>query len=343
LTGDQGKEARAPWAEAIGLLFAASLVFTLVLALLSFPVGAYTAFFTTLTPGVGPATPLPLYFWLGPLPVLLPVMPPFGVVFAAMAAVYLLLFAVAARRGTGFARALADGARGRLGAFLSSDLSVAMVSIGFLTSTATAVDAFTEAAGGQIGALRGSDATIFISTATSPLVEELGFRVCIIGLVAVILCLGAQRRSLLGALWRPASAYEDRDVRSGEEAVILVALVASSVAFGLAHVASGSGWEIGKLPEAAFGGLVLGYLYIRYGLHIAVLTHWGVDYLGSVYSFFGEGTQGIPWGSEPGYVLQQWVTYDLVYGIGLLGFLLVAYLGARRVLRLGGQGKSSLA
>ncbi|HME18169.1 MAG TPA: CPBP family glutamic-type intramembrane protease, partial [Nitrososphaerales archaeon] len=224
---------------------------------------------------------------------------------------------------------------------LSSDIVVAIVSIGFLTFTATAIDTVTQAAGVQIGELRGTDATIFISTTTSPLVEEFGFRMCIIGLVALALALGTGRRASLRALWRPASVYEGEAARPGRAYILLVALVASSGAFGLAHLTSGSGWDAGKLPEAVFGGLVLGYVYIRYGFHIAVLTHWGVDYLGTAYAFFGEGAHGIPWWSDPGYALQQIVTLDLVYGIGLFSFLLAAYLGVRRLGGARGPGDAS--
>ena len=331
MTGRAAAEQGAPAARAFGSLFAVAFLATLALALASIPTGLYTAFFTTLTPGVGPASPVLFYFWLGPLPVALPAMPTIALTLVVMTAVYVLLLVVAAARGSSPAKALREGVRGNIDGLLSSDLVIAVASVGFLVSVATAIDSATQAAGGQIGGLIGSDATIFVSAATSPLVEELGFRVCIMGLVALILSLGMGWRGSVAALWRPGSVYDTSTARSGRELVLLVALVTSSVAFGLAHVASGSGWELGKLPEATFGGLVLGYVYMRYGLHIAILTHWGVDYLGNVYSFFGEGAYGIPWGSDPGYVLQHWVTLDLVYGIGLLSCILVAYLGLRRL------------
>jgi len=339
LSGDPEPTKAGTATRALVLLFAVPFGTTLALALASFPLGLYTALFTTLTPGVGPNSPVRLYLWLGPVPVgLLPL--PFGSLFCAMTAVYLLLFAIAAARGSTAAGAFSLGTRSGLSALLSSDLVIATVSIGFLTLTATAIDTITQAAGVQIGGLQGSDATIFISTETSPLVEEFGFRVCIIGLVAVILSLGMGWKDSLKALWRPASVHEGQEVRAGKILILLVALAASSAAFGLAHVASGSGWEAGKLPEAVFGGLVLGYVYMEYGFHIAVLTHWGVDYLGTAYSFFGEGAHGIPWGSYPGYILQQIVTADLIYGVGLFSLALVAYLGARRLKGLSGTGEN---
>jgi membrane protease YdiL (CAAX protease family) len=176
---------------------------------------------------------------------------------------------------------------------------------------------------------------LFFSNTSAPLIEEFGFRVCIIGAFALLLSTERSPRALLEALWRPASTYENEEIRAGKVYALSAVLVVSAIVFGLLHILSGSGWEIGKLPEATYGGLVLGYLYIRYGFHVAVLTHWGIDYLGSAFSFFGQGAYGIPWGSSPGYDLQQIVSLDLIKGIGLASFLLVLYLGFARLRRSG--------
>ena len=48
------------------------------------------------------------------------------------------------------------------------------------------------------------------------------------------------------------------------------------------------------------GGLFWGYLYIRYGFHVAVLAHWGVDYLGSVFYFMSQGGSSAAWTSSFG-------------------------------------------
>jgi hypothetical protein len=331
LSGEPDQEEPGLSAKAFVLAFTVPFGVTLALVVWSFPVGLYTAFYTTLTPGVNASTPVPFYFWLGPLPVRTSLAPPLGVLFAVMTAVYAAMFCVAALRGAGFPRAFSEGMRRGPGALLSSDLVVVLVAMGFLTFAATAVDSLTQALGGQIGALNGTDATLFISTTTSPFIEEFGFRACIIGAVALVLQLGAGWRECLRALWRPGSAYEGGEAGAAKEYMVMLALAASSAVFGLAHIASGAGWELGKLPEATVGGLILGYVYVRYGFHAAVIAHWGIDYLGTVYAFFGQGAFGIPWGSDPGYALQQVVTADLVAGIGAFSFVLVIYLGVRRL------------
>jgi membrane protease YdiL (CAAX protease family) len=118
--------------------------------------------------------------------------------------------------------------------------------------------------------------------------------------------------------------------------------VISSVTFGLVHILSNSGWEIGKLPVATYAGFVFGYLYIRYGFHVAVLAHWGDDYLSSVFSFLGQGAPANSLASNTGYLLDQVLTFDMLELIGFASFLLVAYLGTKR-LREWRAARASLA
>jgi hypothetical protein len=348
LTLESGEKRAGPLSKGFIAIFGCLFSLTVVLAAASFPVGVYTVLFTTLTQGQSPLTLVSFFFWVGPIPVQSPLPLPVGVLFVTMVAAYILMLAFAATRKPGAINTLASGMRRGLSGIMANDLVVVIVSIGFLSFSASVIDALVQGAGVQIGALQGTDLDVFVSAATSPLIEELGFRVCIIGLVALLLSLGKPVRDALGSLWRPARAYEGEEVRTGKVFVLWVALLVSSVTFGILHISSGAGWQIGKFPEATFGGLVLGYVYLRYGLHVAVLTHWGIDYLGTVFSFFGQGAYGIPWTSDPGYVLQRLTTVNLSWGcpgngnfcpveiglplagIGLCSFVLVLYLGLER-------------
>lgn len=74
-------------------------------------------------------------------------------------------------------------------------------------------------------------------------------------------------------------------------------------------------------------------LYVKYGFHVAVLVHWGVDYFGSVYSFFGQAAYGIPWSSgTQEYIGQYLVDIDMLLLFGLASFLVVTYLVVRKVI-----------
>ena len=54
------------------------------------------------------------------------------------------------------------------------------------------------------------------------------------------------------------------------------------ILFGLAHVVSEQ-WSNGKFTQAAMSGIIIGWVYYRYGFVAAVLIHWATNYV--VYSY----------------------------------------------------------
>lgn len=59
-------------------------------------------------------------------------------------------------------------------------------------------------------------------------------------------------------------------------------LLLSALWFGLAHWASGSGWEVGKVTTAFLFGVWAGVLYLVYGLWASILLHWSFNYHSTV-------------------------------------------------------------
>ncbi len=59
----------------------------------------------------------------------------------------------------------------------------------------------------------------------------------------------------------------------------LVLLVIASFVFGYAHM---SGWGWWKVLPTFIGGLMMGYLYMRFGLHVAIVNHFITDYLSTL-------------------------------------------------------------
>lgn len=117
----------------------------------------------------------------------------------------------------------------------------------------------------------------YISALIAPLIEEIGFRVSIIGMVALILFLLTYRgkitiKNLLTLLWRPYNGYEKARGRGFLTTLYIIMMIAAFI-FGLLHFLSGGGWGIGKVTTATIAGIALGYLYIRHGFHSAVLGH----------------------------------------------------------------------
>lgn len=113
----------------------------------------------------------------------------------------------------------------------------------------------------------------FFYITLAPLVEELGFRLILVGIPVFLMYAhwfspGYFARSL----WRPATlGIEDK-----RKAVAVV--VAVAVLFGFLHIALGESWSEGKFAQAAVGGVILGWVYIRYGFAACVIIHWAANY-----------------------------------------------------------------
>jgi hypothetical protein len=72
---------------------------------------------------------------------------------------------------------------------------------------------------------------------------------------------------------------------------------------------------------------------------VAVLAHWGVDYFGSVFAFFGQAAYGISWNSNSTEFLGQYlVDFDIVYLFGLASFLVVFYVGIKKLVAWRSKG-----
>lgn len=320
------------------------LLLTALLVALSFPVGVYTVFFTHLSNSTAGTLGYP-YLLLGPIPLVLPFPVTYGIAFATVIAIYAGMFLLAAFQGKSLPSAISSGLRHDTREFLSNRALLTLVAIGFLVFTAGLIDELVSAFGPPIGnPFAGGDALLtFLGFTLAPLREEFGFRVLIIGLVATIATLPRPESSALKALWRPSVAYEGVNNNTAVLVMIWATGAISVGAFGACHVAcGGNGWDIGKLPEATYGGIVLAYLYIRYGFHVAVLAHWGIDYFPSVFAFFGQGAYGIPWDSIPGYVLQQVVATDLFLYFGVASLLVVTYVWASKLSRRSVETPSSV-
>jgi hypothetical protein len=317
---------------ALMVVFLVLLLFTVALAVLSFPLGWYAVFSGNLSKQFTYNSLSRPYLWIGPLITYLPFQVPVGGVFAALSVIYLGMLALSVRQGSNPIRAMSRSLKEGEQPLFSSPFVVTMITIAFLIFTASVMDVFISSTGVQVGTITGDPLALLAGFTSSPLVEELGFRVVLIGLVAMILCLGRSTRGALKALWRPSAAIEGLAVGSGASILIWVATGFSAVTFGACHVLCGSTWDIGKFPEAAYGGLVLGYVYVKYGLHVAVLAHWGVDYLGSVFAFFGQAAYGIPWNTTSNEFLGQYlVDIDMLLLFGLASFLLIIYVGIKKL------------
>lgn len=122
----------------------------------------------------------------------------------------------------------------------------------------------------------------FFDVTVAPLVEEIGFRVILIG---IPLFLGYSHKNSLKhffkSLWNPK---ENLHFYKLHKPIILIVLV--GIFFGAAHIISGEPWSAGKFTQATASGIILGWVYLRYGLISAVLVHWATNYFVFSYVYF---------------------------------------------------------
>ena len=139
----------------------------------------------------------------------------------------------------------------------------------------------------------------FISTYAA-VFEELTFRILIIGLYEAAINLGwgiaknllKSSRDKFNILWKsilfPHKAREALGI--GNDGLLglnnkeWIIISFSSVMFGLAHILSGSGWQIGKLSQATLTGLAMGIIYLKFGFQAPLILHWFFNNYLQVYS-----------------------------------------------------------
>ena len=121
----------------------------------------------------------------------------------------------------------------------------------------------------------------FFYVTLSPIVEEIGFRVMLIGIpLFVFYSNRTSVRHFLHSLWSPDSLH----IYNSKRAIALIVLVA--ILFGLSHILSGEPWSNGKFAQATAGGIILGWIYFRVGLIASILVHWATNYFIFSYANF---------------------------------------------------------
>jgi membrane protease YdiL (CAAX protease family) len=81
-------------------------------------------------------------------------------------------------------------------------------------------------------------------------------------------------------LWNPNFLH----IYDSKKAIILIVFV--GILFGFAHVAFGDSWSEGKFAQAMASGIILGWVYLRYGFVASLLIHWATNYFIFSYANF---------------------------------------------------------
>ena len=121
----------------------------------------------------------------------------------------------------------------------------------------------------------------FFDVSLAPIIEELGFRVILIGLpLFALYSHKSSFRFLVKSLWKPWKNLHIVNLR-----VALLVIVVVGILFGMAHVILGETWSTGKFAQAAASGIIIGWVYFRYVLAPAILIHWATNYFIFSYAY----------------------------------------------------------
>jgi membrane protease YdiL (CAAX protease family) len=121
----------------------------------------------------------------------------------------------------------------------------------------------------------------FFYVSLAPLFEEFIFRVLLLGIPLFALYSGrTSLRYFLKCLWTPSSL----NILDSKKAIFVIVFV--GIAFGFAHIAFGDSWSEGKFAQATAGGVILGWVYLRYGIVASLLIHWATNYFIFAYAHF---------------------------------------------------------
>ena len=126
-----------------------------------------------------------------------------------------------------------------------------------------------------------NDLIQFFYVSLAPLIEEFVFRILLIGIP--LFGLYSHKSSVkyfFQCLWRPTSLLVD----DSKKAILLIIFV--GVLFGFSHIAFGDSWSEGKFAQATASGIILGWVYLRYGFVAPLLIHWAANYFVFSYATF---------------------------------------------------------
>jgi len=126
-----------------------------------------------------------------------------------------------------------------------------------------------------------NDLIQFFYVSLAPLVEEFGFRLILIGIpIFLIYSRKSSVKYFIKCLWNP----DILDIHDSKKAIYLIIFV--GIVFGFAHIALGEPWSEGKFVQAAASGIILGWVYLRYGFVSSLLIHWATNYFIFSYAIF---------------------------------------------------------
>ena len=271
--------------QAVGIPFSALISIIFGMMILSFPIGTHLVFNSELGEEINFDYPISgLDFFLADFENQIPFEFQLGDAFIVFWSIYLIVFSIAIfGPQRDFVRTLspiiAEGKKPMYTNYMVSAIrwfSILVLVSGIINFVQEGLGIFIEAPIAENNLIQ------FFDLTKAPLVEELIFRVLLIGVpIYAIYSHKSSISHFFKSLWHP---YSHIHVYDNKKIISLIVLVA--VLFGLAHIISGESWSAGKFSQAAASGIIIGWVYYRHGLVPAILIHWAANYFVFAYVFF---------------------------------------------------------
>lgn len=260
-----------------------SVVFGIML--LSFPIGAYIMFNSDIGKEITHQFPTNGFnIFLGGIGFTIPISFEIGEAFVLVWIAFLVLFTISfLGPKDSFLRILSQSMSSDLRNMKENGL-VSMISwFSILVLASEIIDRVQSGFGITIESPKiQNDLLQFFYLTSSPLTEEIGFRILLIGIPLFLIY--SQKASLVlffKTLWRPSAYLKITDHRK-----TIVIIIVVGIFFGVSHIISGNPWSSGKFAQASISGIIIGWVYARYGFAPAVLIHWSTNYFVFSYMYF---------------------------------------------------------
>ncbi|PVX26614.1 MAG: hypothetical protein CW716_05655 [Candidatus Bathyarchaeum sp.] len=121
-----------------------------------------------------------------------------------------------------------------------------------------------------------------------------------------------------------AKTVEEHGLKDGISLGEWGVVVFTAVIFGLAHYNPGVSWEIGKISSAAFTGLVLGLVYLVYGIQASIIMHWFFNVYSTTFVLISD-----MYPATAPFVDAIWM---ITLAVGIIGLVAIANMGVLKLI-----------
>ncbi|RZD35886.1 MAG: CPBP family intramembrane metalloprotease domain-containing protein [Thaumarchaeota archaeon] len=296
--------------QCIGIPHTALISIILFLMILSFPIGAYLVFNSEIGDDITYEYPMnDLNVFLAGVGFQVPVEFELGDGFIVLWCLFLILFAVAIfGPKKNFVNVLQSIiSAGKYHQLRDNYIITAIKWFSILVVVSGVIISVQEFFGISVEKIEAPNQLIqFFQLLLAPLIEEIGFRVILIGLpLFALYSYKSSFRLFVKSLWRPSHHLRITDLKKPLLIIIIVGIF-----FGVSHVITGETWSAGKFAQATVSGLIIGWVYFRYGLAPAILIHWATNYFIYSYAYIVADINKIP--------VETAFTHSLLYTLELM-------------------------